>query len=63
MPAYFPEGNTVRATDDELRSLHKWCQLLYDANAPGDTVPFPEGNKPLASDDEQRLRIKINALS
>jgi hypothetical protein len=63
MPAYFPEGNTAKSTDDELRSLHKLCQLLYDANAPGDLTPFPEGNAPRASDDEQRLLIKINALS
>lgn len=63
MPDYFPEGNEGRSTDDEHRSLHKLCQLLYDANAPGDLVPFPEGNRPLSSDSPERLLIKINALS
>ena len=62
MPAFFPEGNDVRSTDDDLRSLAKLCQKLYDSYAPGDSVPFPEGTRPLPSDDEARLLIKINAL-
>jgi hypothetical protein len=62
MPLFFPEGNTSKASDDDLRSLAKTCQQLYDLFSPGDTTPFPEGNRPLPSDDEQRLHIKINAL-
>lgn len=59
---YFPEGTTSLASDSELRSLHKTCQLLYDSFSPGDSTPFPEGNKPLPSDSEQRLMQKIVAL-
>lgn len=62
MPAYFPERNEVKPSDDDARTLHKWCQLLYDLFAPGDTTPFPEGNAPKPGDDEQRLKMKINAL-
>jgi hypothetical protein len=63
MPDWLPEGTDVRATDDELRSAAKLCQLLYDTNGPGDETPFPEGNAPKPSDDLQRLLTKINALS
>jgi hypothetical protein len=63
MPNYFfPEGNTSLAGDDDMRSLAKTCQQLYDLFSPGDLTPFPEGNAPRPSDDAQRLQIKINAL-
>lgn len=61
MPSYFPEGNEVLAGDNELRTLQKWCQKLYDSVGQR-SVPFPEGTKPLAGDDEERLLKKINAM-
>jgi hypothetical protein len=56
---YFPEGNTAKSSDDELRLLGKQAWALYDVNAPGDLSPFPEGNRPLPGDSEDRLRLKI----
>lgn len=62
MPAWMPEGNTVLPSDNEMRTLAKWCQLLYDSSGPGDPTPFPEGNAPKPGDDDERLLKKINAL-
>jgi len=59
---YFPEGTTSVSGDDELRSLHKTCALLYDAYGNKACPQFPEGSEPLVGDDEQRLVQKINAL-
>lgn len=62
MPDYFPEGDTSKPSDDELRSLAKYCQIRFDANGPGTYVGFPEGNAPVPGDDEDRLLQKIDAL-
>lgn len=52
----------MKPSDSELRTLAKWCQMLYDSSGPGDPTPFPEGNAPKPGDDEERLLKKINAL-
>lgn len=62
MPTFFPEGSASKPTDNELRSLAKYCQLLFDTRGPGPNVGFPEGNSPKPQDDEGRLWKKINAL-
>ena len=61
MPDWLPEGNTVFATDSEIRTLAKWCQLLYNSegNKPS---PFPEGCVPRPGDNEDRLLKKIAIL-
>lgn len=59
--ASYPEGIESQVTDDEHRSLVKWCQQLYDIYGNLNTVPYPEGTQPLVTDDEQRLKVKIDA--
>ena len=61
MPSWLPENNTSSPGDDELRSLEKWCQLLFDTVGSRNS-PYPEGLAPVPGDDEQRLLEKINIL-
>lgn len=61
MPQYFPEANAALPTDSEIRSLAKWCQLLYDSVGYRPS-PFPEGLAPRPGDSEERLLKKINIL-
>jgi hypothetical protein len=59
--AMYPEGTVALASDNEQRSLSKWCQLLYAAVG-NQASPFPEGTVPLASDGETRLEQKISIM-
>lgn len=61
MPAYFPEGNVVRPTDDKTRTTAKWCQAVYDSVGEKPS-PFPEGTAPKPGDSYSRLLKKINAM-
>lgn len=63
MPSWLSEGNVSRSTDNEIRSLEKWADLLYQSVGNVASLPFPEGSKPLPSDNEQRLIVKIEAMS
>lgn len=62
MPGYFPEGNEPKPNDDELRSLHKYCDQLYQIHGNQGPGYYPEGSQPLPGDDEERLTQKINAM-
>lgn len=56
-----PEGTQVMPGSDEMRTLAKWNQLLYDTVGERPS-PFPEGVAPKPGDDAERLEMKINAL-
>lgn len=60
-PQWMPEGNDTLPSDDELRSLAKWCQLLYDSIG-AKPSPFPEGLAPKPGDNADRLLQKIDIL-
>lgn len=55
------QGDAAAPGDDELRSLAKYVQLLYDANG-AKPSPFPEGLEPKPGDNIMRLEQKAVIL-
>ena len=62
MPSFFPENNSLRASDARWRLLQKWCSVLYDRVGDHGPTYYPEGSRPLSDDTRYRLLTKIEAM-
>lgn len=55
MLAFYPEGNTVLASDNELRSLHKIADGSSGGSGPGGAQQVYTGAAPPAAPDNPAL--------